>query len=540
MPMKGYKVNKNTDTGRLPKGVGRHNRNRKPYDRSANADYIANNSNKLEDNLDESGQSKQNLHTDQNGGYKSKIRQKSNGREKFKPNEKPTNTHHTNNNASNASNGRRSSKRNVKAGAANEYSNRKADANQNDFVKSTAQSDRRGNQYDSVKKDHSDVAKPKRNRGFLEQKAERQKQKSHKNHVTHPYLRSGRHGNKTKVAVYGALDLGTNNCRLLLAKPQRRGFRVVDSFSRIIRLGEGLSKSNYLSDEAMDRTIDALKICSEKMAYRGVHRSRLIATEACRRSKNGAEFIHRVHAETGLKLEIIEQKTEAKLAVAGCAALLDERSNYALVFDIGGGSSELVLVEISPNTSSNGEHDTKSSPFHPDYRIIDWTSLPVGVVTLSERFGGRDVTQDIMKNMIEYVEELLVPFEKKHQISTKISNEKIHLLGTSGTVTTVAGIHLKLAQYDRRRIDGYWLESKLSLGVTDKLINMGFEGRANHPCIGAERADLVLAGCAIFNAIYNKWPAERTRVADRGLREGILTNLMSKDLALNGNDYRNI
>ncbi|MBL1240868.1 MAG: Ppx/GppA family phosphatase [OCS116 cluster bacterium] len=339
--------------------------------------------------------------------------------------------------------------------------------------------------------------------------------------------------------MYGALDLGTNNCRLLLARPQRRGFRVIDSFSRIIRLGEGLGKNSKLSDQAMDRTIDALKVCSEKMAYRGVHKSRLIATEACRRAENGAEFIHRVHAETGLKLEIIEQQTEAKLAVAGCAALLDERSNYALVFDIGGGSSELVLVEILPKAAADDpaeddhSHIIEKSPFHPDYRIIDWTSLPIGVVTLSEKFGGTNVTHKLMDQMIEYVDAFLAPFEAKHQISQKITKEKIHLLGTSGTVTTVAGIHLKLKQYDRRRIDGYWLESSLSLGVTDMLIDMEFEGRANHPCIGPERADLVLAGCAIFNAIYKRWPAERTRVADRGLREGILTNLMSSDLADN-------
>ncbi|NRB13034.1 MAG: Ppx/GppA family phosphatase [Rhizobiales bacterium] len=331
--------------------------------------------------------------------------------------------------------------------------------------------------------------------------------------------------------MYGALDLGTNNCRLLLARPQRRGFRVVDSFSRIIRLGEGIGNSNKLSDEAMDRTIDALKICSEKMAYRGVHRSRLIATEACRRAENGAEFIHRVHAETGLKLEIIEQETEANLAVAGCAALLDERSNYALVFDIGGGSSELILVEISPKSDPNNPNQIRKSQFHPNYRIVDWTSLPIGVVTLSEKFGGKDVTHSIMQDMMDYVDKLLAPFEAKHNITQKISTEKIHLLGTSGTVTTVAGIHLELEQYDRRRIDGFWLESALSIGISEKLIDMQYEGRSKHPCIGIERADLVLAGCAIFNAIYKRWPAERTRVADRGLREGILTNLMSSDLA---------
>lgn len=494
-------MNKNTYKGDKPKGVGRHFKNKQRNDNSVNE------LNKLDKDNNQEGAAKANLHQGQ----------------QRKDADKNT---HKNRHAN------RHSADNVKATAPHEKSNRRRNA-----------ADNLGENAPKVNHDDANSSsKPRKNRGFLEQKAARQKQKSehNKRHVSHPYTRQNRlHNNRSqkgqKSPIYGALDLGTNNCRLLLARPQRRGFRVIDSFSRIIRLGEGLGANNRLSDEAMDRTIDALKVCSEKMAYRGVHRSRLIATEACRRAENGAEFIHRVHAETGLKLEIIEQKTEAKLAVAGCAALLDERSNYALVFDIGGGSSELILVEISPSDDANHEHKTENSPFHPSYRIVDWTSLPIGVVTLSEKFGGKDVTHDVMNKMVDYVDEFLAPFEQKHQIANKISKEKIHLLGTSGTVTTVAGIHLKLKQYDRRRIDGFWLESSLTIGVTDMLIDMEFEGRANHPCIGAERADLVLAGCAIFNAIYKRWPAERTRVADRGLREGILTNLMSNDIARSSN-----
>lgn len=507
MPMKGYKLSKNTYRDNVPKGVGRHFKNKLQNDNSVNA------INELDNISDERVAEQPNLHKDRDGKNSHKKAPK--GRY-----------------------AQRSQKDDVKADAPQDKSSRRRDAAQNIG--------------DNPSKRNQDDAKAtgrlRKNRGFLEQKANRQKNKSEKRNehnrrnVAHPYVRNrgqnSRNQKSQKTAIYGALDLGTNNCRLLLARPQRKGFRVIDSFSRIIRLGEGLGKNSKLSDEAMDRTIDALKVCSEKMAYRGVHKSRLIATEACRRADNGAEFIHRVHAETGLKLEIIEQKVEAKLAVAGCAALLDERSKYALVFDIGGGSSELILVEISPDQSLDGEnsdseHKTEISPFHPNYRIVDWTSLPIGVVTLSEKFGGTNVTHKLMDQMVEYVDAFLAPFEAKHQISKKINKEKIHLLGTSGTVTTVAGIHLKLKQYDRRRIDGFWLESSLSLGVTDMLIDMEFEGRAKHPCIGIERADLVLAGCAIFNAIYKRWPAERTRVADRGLREGILTNLMSSDLADN-------
>lgn len=503
MPMKGYKLSKNTSRDHASQGVGRHYKNKLQDDNSVN------DINKLDKEKNGKVAEEPSLHQDRDG----------------------KNSHRK---ANRGSHSQRSNKEDVKADAPKDKSSRRRNAAQNTGGNPSKQS-----------QDDAKSGRVRKNRGFLEQKANRQKNRSekrsehNKRHVSHPYVRN-RGGHKgSKTAIYGALDLGTNNCRLLLARPQRRGFRVIDSFSRIIRLGEGLGKNSKLSDQAMDRTIDALKVCSEKMAYRGVHKSRLIATEACRRAENGAEFIHRVHAETGLKLEIIEQQTEAKLAVAGCAALLDERSNYALVFDIGGGSSELVLVEILPKAAADDQaeddhsHIIEKSPFHPDYRIIDWTSLPIGVVTLSEKFGGTNVTHKLMDQMIEYVDAFLAPFEAKHQISQKITKEKIHLLGTSGTVTTVAGIHLKLKQYDRRRIDGYWLESSLSLGVTDMLIDMEFEGRANHPCIGPERADLVLAGCAIFNAIYKRWPAERTRVADRGLREGILTNLMSSDLADN-------
>lgn len=497
--MKGYKLSTNTYKGDKPEGVGHHYKSKKQNRGSKVRSDFENEQKTLDSHKKGEVLEQQNLHKNERGGL-------ADHRNKPKEHKK-----------------RRSNRHNAGAESANDKSDKFGDTTQKPEINARKRSAEGDTPH----------GRERKNSGFLEQKAARQKHKSEhrKREVSHPYLRASRGHSKQKSAIYGALDLGTNNCRLLLARPQRRGFRVVDSFSRIIRLGEGLGANSRLSDEAMDRTIDALKICSEKMAYRGVHRSRLIATEACRRADNGAEFIHRVHAETGLKLEIIEQKTEAKLAVAGCAALLDERSKYALVFDIGGGSSELVLVEICPGEDGDHEHKTQKSPFHPNYRIVDWTSLPIGVVTLSEKFGGTNVTHKLMDEMVEYVDNLLKPFEEKHQIANKINKEKIHLLGTSGTVTTVAGIHLQLKQYDRRRIDGYWLESSLSLGVTDMLIDMKFEGRANHPCIGAERADLVLAGCAIFNAIYKRWPAERTRVADRGLREGILTNLMSSDIA---------
>ena len=334
------------------------------------------------------------------------------------------------------------------------------------------------------------------------------------------------HGRRDGPA-YAALDLGTNNCRLLVARPSRRGFLVIDAFSRIIRLGEGIGRTGLLSEAAMARTIEALKICAGKIARQRVERARLIATEACRVAENGAEFIERVKREAGLELEIVSRETEARLAVAGCASLIDRNADLALVFDIGGGSSELIWLDLT------GRQHTwrRSLPDRLEAQncIAAWTSLPVGVVSLAEKFGGRDVTPEVFEAMIAHVHELLVEFEARHPFRPRLASSDVHLLGTSGTVTTVAGIHLGLERYDRSRVDGCWLLTSDVRAVVADLLAMGYQGRVAQPCVGSERADLVLAGCAILEALLRMWPVERLRVADRGLREGILATLMSED-----------
>lgn len=322
---------------------------------------------------------------------------------------------------------------------------------------------------------------------------------------------------------YGALDLGTNNCRLLIARPSRRSFRVVDAFSRIIRLGEGVSQSGRLSDAAMNRTVDALKVCAGKLARNRVARSRLVATEACRIASNGSEFLDRVRSEVGLELEILSREDEARLAVAGCASLIDFTCDYVLVFDIGGGSSELIWLDLTGRNREAGERIAAQD------RIAAWVSMPVGVVTLAERFGGRHVTPESFEAMVSHVSGLIVPFEAKHGFHQRIANAPAHMLGTSGTVTTVAGIQLGLQKYDRSRVDGCWLDVSDVKETTDKLLACSYEERVAEPCIGRDRADLVLAGCAILEALLRMWPCQRLRVADRGLREGILTTLMTED-----------
>ena len=330
-----------------------------------------------------------------------------------------------------------------------------------------------------------------------------------------------------QLPSYGALDLGTNNCRLLIARPSRRGFVVVDAFSRIIRLGEGVANSGRLGDTAMDRTVDALAVCASKLERAGVARSRLVATEACRIAANGPEFLARVHRETGLDIEILSREAEARLAVSGCAALLDGRSDLVLVFDIGGGSSELIWLDLARRGRGRGK--SIGDRVEVQACIADWTSLPVGVVTLAESFGGRDVDRDVFEAMVRHVLRLLAPFEARGQFRDRMRRQRSHLLGTSGTVTTVAGIHLGLRRYDRSRVDGSWMRVAEARAVTRSLLERSYEERVAEPCIGRERADLVLAGCAILEAVVRTWPCEQLRVADRGLREGILASLMAQD-----------
>jgi len=314
---------------------------------------------------------------------------------------------------------------------------------------------------------------------------------------------------RQRAAVLAALDLGTNNCRLLIARPLRHGFRVIDAFSRIVRLGEGLTRSDRLSDAAMARTVSALKICQSKMRHRGVTALRAVATEACRRAGNCAEFLDRVEQEAGIRIEIISPREEARLALAGCAPLLSPGTPKALVFDIGGGSTELVWLEM-----------VRGRP-----RLLDQVSLPLGVVNLTEIYGGDRISPETYRAMVDMVTDRLARFEARNRIAAQVAAGHVQMLGTSGTVTTLAGIYLGLPRYDRSKVDGTWLMRDDALGIVADLLGRDFEGRAANPCVGHDRADLVVAGCAVLEAIWTLWPVARLRIADRGVREGILSEL---------------
>lgn len=323
--------------------------------------------------------------------------------------------------------------------------------------------------------------------------------------------------------AFAALDLGTNNCRLLVGTPAGEGFRVVDSFSRIVRLGEGLHHTGRLSEPAMERALGALHACAARLDRRPVRGLRAIATEACRRAANGGEFLSRVRAETGLPIDVISTREEAELALESCAPLLEgarqDNSRRALLFDIGGGSTELAWVRLS----------AEEPP-----RLIGYASLPVGVVTLAERFGEACFEPEGFDAMVNDVTERLASFEAVHCIGQEIRQGGVRLLGTSGTVTTLAGVVLGLERYSRPLIDGTVLSQKDAERALEDLRALGRAGLMHHACVGPERVDFVLPGCAIYAAIHRLWPAPRVVVADRGLREGILLRMIRADRARRG------
>ena len=320
-----------------------------------------------------------------------------------------------------------------------------------------------------------------------------------------PHILSGR--------TYAALDLGTNNCRLLIARPTPDGFVVVDAFSRIVRLGEGLAATGVLSEAAMDRAVAALAVCADKLRRRHVTLVRSVATEACRQAANAAAFVQRVYRETGIALEVISAEQEARLAVLGCHALLEPGEGPALVFDIGGGSTELILIE----EGEGGPH------------ILEWLSAPWGVVSLTETeprdLSTRDDLLAAYGRMRARARDSFADFAGRLGARDGVPRR---LLGTSGTVTTLASLHLQLPSYDRRQIDGLIAPVAAMRDISARLSAMSVVERATLPCIGHERADLVVAGCAILEAILDIWPAERLGVADRGIREGILRTLMAR------------
>ncbi|WFL76095.1 Ppx/GppA phosphatase family protein [Altererythrobacter arenosus] len=369
-------------------------------------------------------------------------------------------------------------------------------------------------------------SQPGKNRGPAQDRAEvrdsspkdRPQRTKHRESARTPVARQPirKTGGPHPRQAYAALDLGTNNCRLLIARPSGDGFTVIDAFSRVVKLGEDLARTGKLSDAAMERTLGALSICAEKLRRRNVYLARSVATEACRRAANGPQFIERVRQETGIALDIISAEEEARLAVLGCHILLEQGKGPAVIFDIGGGSTELVLLEPGGRVP----------------RILDWLSVPWGVVSLTDTVGRSEgdagARAERYARMRQVVGESFAPFAER--IAAAAKSDDIRLLGTSGTVTTLASLHLELPQYDRKAVDGLIVPSEAMRGISARLSGMSQSERGELPCIGQDRSELVVAGCAILESILDIWPADKLGVADRGIREGILRSLMASEL----------
>ena len=338
--------------------------------------------------------------------------------------------------------------------------------------------------------------------------------------------------------LYAALDLGTNSCRMLIAQPDGAQFKVVDSFSKSVQLGAGLENSGRLSQVSMNRTIQALRICSQKLAQFNIKKKRLVATEACRRAENGQALMQKIKKETGLQLDIISAEEEAQLAVLSCGPLVNRETEQLLVVDIGGGSTELVwidLVNVEPALRSRAiMHLHKgfrsgSQPNKFGAKVVDWISIPLGVATLRDLFD--DVDDDagrfaLMSLMFEEKLEKFIPYDRPHETN------RFQIIGTSGTVTTVAASHLGLRRYDRNKVDGLSMSSAEIEKIIHDYLRLGHEGRQKDPLIGHERQALIMSGAAILQALIRIWPTQNLSVADRGLREGLLYAQMSADSVL--------
>lgn len=353
--------------------------------------------------------------------------------------------------------------------------------------------------------------------GALEQPASRNRSR-----------RRSRNGRKPKT--YAALDLGTNNCRLLIAKHSGNGFQVVDSYSKVVRLGKGLSESGELSQESMELAVTAIGVCARKMKAKSVKRWRCVATQACRQASNGEAFLKVVKAETGISLEIISPRVESRLAVMGCLNLIDMKKDVVLVVDIGGGSTELSWVDVRRLRESDSPMRVHRPP------ISAWASLPIGVVTLSEQIPEEDDRTIWYKKMKDRVRECLRDAGCETRFINTFKQGQGHLIGTSGTITSLAGIHLKLPYYQRDKVDGLWMPTDEVVSIARDMASRSFNDRAKEPSIGEDRAKLLVAGCAITDVLCELWPSDRIRVADRGLREGMLMGLMQQSQKLSYRD----
>ncbi|MES0370726.1 MAG: Ppx/GppA phosphatase family protein [Mariprofundaceae bacterium] len=310
--------------------------------------------------------------------------------------------------------------------------------------------------------------------------------------------------------IHASIDVGSNTLRLLIARPvpnspntaTAQAWEIIDYRHLITRLGEGLHESGRLSDAAMERTLQALQLFKSVIDHHQVasEQLRATATAAVREAKNGTLFQQQAEKKTGIHLSIIDGEEEAKLSLLGASSVLhEETSSDMLLFDIGGGSTEFVR---SKNSSA-----------------IDAISCKLGVVRLVEAHLHSDPpsTEDYLTMKKAAHDHLEMVAEHWRKISGSAPKS---LVGTAGTVTTLAAVQMNLVPYDPEQVNNHQISHENFISLRNHLLNLNHEQRQNIPAIEPGRADLIIAGLAIIEAIMEKWGYKSLITVDAGLLEG--------------------
>lgn len=296
--------------------------------------------------------------------------------------------------------------------------------------------------------------------------------------------------------ISAAIDLGTNSARLLIATRGASGEMEILVLKRVItRLGGGFTRERGISPAACDRTLSALRDFSREMRKTGVSHTRAVATSAVRDAVNGREFVERVYAETGIRLDIIDGREEALLTLNGVVSGLG-RSGDSIVFDIGGGSTEYTLARGKTPLFTR--------------------SLPLGVVRLTEGKGSLEAMDDKVRRELKA---LMMEVEGSGLGSFP---EGATLIGTAGTPTTLAAMDLKLARYDHHKVHGHVLGISTVRELFETVCPLTAEERLHVPGIEKGREDLVVAGFLVTLRTMELFGFDRFTVSDAGLLEGLL------------------
>jgi exopolyphosphatase/guanosine-5'-triphosphate,3'-diphosphate pyrophosphatase len=340
------------------------------------------------------------------------------------------------------------------------------------------------------------------------------------------------------IASIGVTNLHRNFFKVRMSYERR--LKVIDSFAKIISLGEGIKQTGVLSEEAIERTIVALRACKKKLDSHRIYKMRAVATEACRQASNTKSLIERVNSEIGVDLEVISPQEEARLVLKGCSGVISDEKNYGILMDIGGGSTEVVWLKINKGMT------------RPTISVIDSISLPFGVVTISDTYTHSKNNQEIYTVLRKNILSTIDTFMKKNNIRTNFSKGDVQVITSSGTTTTLGSLTLGLSTYDRSSVDGKDFSSKKIVEVGEELLSRYLSSTPTTVKLGKEknfitnkffdhvldksseefkifaynRMGLLAAGVVIINSILESIGDCLVRIADRGVREGILYDLM--------------